>query len=101
MAEDLDDHRRIFDACPERVEGAAMIFKAPPQLGSVRCRYRRPVLAAWPRSHQIVVGGEAGFEVGLGCHRGLLIDVSVHVAGIEIPRVRDTNENIEPRSMYL
>ena len=26
MAEDLDDHRRIFDACPERVEGAAMIF---------------------------------------------------------------------------
>jgi len=33
VAEDLDDHRRIFDACPERVEGAAMIFKAPPQLG--------------------------------------------------------------------
>ena len=33
MAEDFDDHRRIFDACPERVEGAAMIFKAPPQLG--------------------------------------------------------------------
>jgi len=32
MAEDLDDHRRIFDACPERVEGAAMIFKAAPQL---------------------------------------------------------------------
>jgi hypothetical protein len=32
MAEDLDDYRRIFDACPERVEGAAMIFKAP-QLG--------------------------------------------------------------------
>jgi hypothetical protein len=31
MPEDLDDHRRIFDACPERVEGAAMIFKAPPQ----------------------------------------------------------------------
>jgi len=30
MPEDLDDHRRIFDACPERVEGAAMIFKAPP-----------------------------------------------------------------------
>jgi hypothetical protein len=33
VAEDLDDDRRIFDACPERVEGAAMIFKAPPQLG--------------------------------------------------------------------
>jgi hypothetical protein len=32
MPEDLDDHRRIFDACPERVEGAAMIFKLP-QLG--------------------------------------------------------------------
>jgi len=31
MAEDLDDHRRIFDACPER--GAAMIFKALRQLG--------------------------------------------------------------------
>ena len=30
MAEDLDDHRRIFDACPERAEGAAMIFKALP-----------------------------------------------------------------------
>jgi hypothetical protein len=33
MAEDFDNHRRVFDACPERVEGAAMIFKAPPQLG--------------------------------------------------------------------
>jgi hypothetical protein len=33
MPEDLDDHRQIFDACPERVEGAAMIFKAPPQFG--------------------------------------------------------------------
>jgi len=47
------------------------------------------------------MGGEEGFEVGLGCHRGLLIDVSVHVARVEIPRVRDTNENTEPRSMYL
>jgi hypothetical protein len=28
LAEDLDDHRRIFDACPEGIEGAAMIFKA-------------------------------------------------------------------------
>ena len=33
MGEDFDDHRRIFDACPERVEGAAMIFKALPQFG--------------------------------------------------------------------
>jgi len=33
MAEDFDNHRWIFDACPERVEGAAMIFKAPPQFG--------------------------------------------------------------------
>src|SRR5215470_13792804 len=33
VAEDLVDHRRIFDACPERVEGAAIIFKAPPKLG--------------------------------------------------------------------
>ena len=33
MAEDFDNHRRIFDACPEPVEGAAMIFKAPPQFG--------------------------------------------------------------------
>jgi hypothetical protein len=32
MGEDSDNHRRIFDACPEQpVEGAAMIFKAPPQ----------------------------------------------------------------------
>src|SRR5215472_14851367 len=43
MAEDLVDHRRIFDACPERVEGAAIIFKAPPQLGQCSispCRHR-------------------------------------------------------------
>jgi len=33
MAEDFDDHRRIFDACPEPAEGAAMIFKALPQFG--------------------------------------------------------------------
>src|SRR5262249_57753335 len=31
MSENLDDHRRIFDACAEqRIEGAAMVFKAPP-----------------------------------------------------------------------
>jgi hypothetical protein len=30
MAEDFDNHRRILDACPARVEGAA-IFKLPPQ----------------------------------------------------------------------
>src|SRR5918996_2568851 len=33
MGEDFDNHRRIFDACPERVEGAVMTFKAPPQFG--------------------------------------------------------------------
>ena len=33
MTEDFDNHRRIIDACPELVEGAAIIFKAPPQLG--------------------------------------------------------------------
>ena len=33
MGEDFDNHRRIFNACPERIEGAAMIFKAPPQFG--------------------------------------------------------------------
>jgi spermidine synthase len=33
MSEDSDDHRRILDACPEPVEGAAMIFNAPPQFG--------------------------------------------------------------------
>jgi len=27
MVEDFDNHRRIFDVCPEHVEGAAMIFK--------------------------------------------------------------------------
>jgi hypothetical protein len=29
MTVDFDNHRRIIDACPERVEGAAIIFKAP------------------------------------------------------------------------
>jgi len=43
MAEDFDDHRRIFDACPERVEGAAMIFKAPPQLGQSELCMERPL----------------------------------------------------------
>jgi hypothetical protein len=33
MAEDVDNHRRIFDACPEAAEEAAMIFKLPPQFG--------------------------------------------------------------------
>ena len=33
MGEDSDNHWRIFDACPEPVEGAAMIFKLPPQFG--------------------------------------------------------------------
>jgi len=33
MVEDSDNHRQIFDVCPEPVEGAAMIFKLPPQFG--------------------------------------------------------------------
>jgi hypothetical protein len=33
MAEDFDNHRRTFDACPEPAEGAAMIFEALPQFG--------------------------------------------------------------------
>ena len=32
MAEDFDNHRRIFDGL-SLVEGAAMIFKLPPQFG--------------------------------------------------------------------
>jgi hypothetical protein len=32
MPENLD-HRRIFDACSDRVEGTAMIFKAPLRFG--------------------------------------------------------------------
>ena len=43
MAEDFDNHRRIFNACPERVEGAAMIFKAPPQLGQSELCMERPL----------------------------------------------------------
>ena len=30
---DLGDHGRMLDACPEPVEGAAMIFKVPPHWG--------------------------------------------------------------------
>ena len=33
MAEVSNDHRAIFDARPEHIEGAAMIFKLPPQFG--------------------------------------------------------------------
>jgi hypothetical protein len=35
MAEDFDDHRRIFDGGPstKAQDRQAMIFKAPPQLG--------------------------------------------------------------------
>jgi hypothetical protein len=29
MAEDLVDHRRIFNPCPEPDEGEALVFKAP------------------------------------------------------------------------
>ena len=44
MAEDFDDHRRVFNSCPKRVEGAAMIFKAPPQrLGTIVAKLLRIV----------------------------------------------------------
>jgi hypothetical protein len=33
MSKYPDNHRRILDACPEPAEGAAMIFKLPPQFG--------------------------------------------------------------------
>jgi hypothetical protein len=33
MNEDLGDFRGLFIACRELVEGAAMIFHAPPQCG--------------------------------------------------------------------
>ena len=48
MAEDLDDYRLIFDACPERVEGAAMIFKAPPQVGQCSMSMSKTRLRAGP-----------------------------------------------------
>ena len=33
MREYPDNHGGLFDACPEPVEGAAMIFRSPPQYG--------------------------------------------------------------------
>src|SRR5262245_32331318 len=51
MAEDLDDHRRIFDPCPEQcVEGAAMIFKAPPQFGQCSTSISKTRLSSGPSS---------------------------------------------------
>jgi hypothetical protein len=47
MPEDLDDHRRVFDVCPERVEGAAMIFKAPPQFGQCSMSMSKTRLSSW------------------------------------------------------
>ena len=43
MTEDFDNHRRIIDACPESDEGAATIFKAPPQLGQSELCVERPL----------------------------------------------------------
>jgi len=51
MPEDLDDHRRIFDACPERVEGAAVIFKAPPQLGQCSMSMSKTRLSSRAPAH--------------------------------------------------
>jgi hypothetical protein len=46
MSKDSDNHRRMFNSCPECVEEAAMIFKAPPQFGQCsmsisKTRWRR------------------------------------------------------------
>ncbi|MGH8654777.1 MAG: hypothetical protein ACREYE_22590 [Gammaproteobacteria bacterium] len=43
MSEDLGNHGGIFDACPEPVEGAAMIFKGPPQWGHCSISVANPV----------------------------------------------------------
>jgi hypothetical protein len=47
MVEDFDDHRRVFDACPERVEGAAMVFKAVRSSGSRKSCIERPLEIAF------------------------------------------------------
>jgi hypothetical protein len=36
VGEDLRNDGGMFDACPEPIEGAAMIFKGPPQRGQCR-----------------------------------------------------------------
>jgi len=58
VAEDLVDHRRIFDACPERVEGAAMIFKAPPQFGQCSTSMSKTCLSS--RAQLIGAGALCG-----------------------------------------
>src|SRR5215813_10308467 len=49
MTEDFDNHRRIIDACRERVEGAAIIFKAPPQLGQCSTSMSKTRLSSRPQ----------------------------------------------------
>jgi len=71
MAEDLGDHRRIFDACPERVEGAAMIFKAPPQFAQRSMSISKTRLS----SRAQVMRGDAL------CARGSSLEVSAARSG--------------------
>jgi hypothetical protein len=66
MTEDLDNHRRIIDACPERVEGAVMIFKAPPQfaqcstsISKTRLSSRRPAARAGPARNIVADQGRS------------------------------------------
>ena len=54
MAEDLDDHRRIFDAAR-----AAMIFKLPPQFG--QCSM------SMSKEHLSYCTSCSGFVLGAGC----------------------------------
>jgi hypothetical protein len=60
MAEDLDDHRRIFDVYPERVEGQAMLFKLPPQFE--QCSM------SMSKEHLSYCTSCSGFVLGAGCH---------------------------------
>ena len=69
MAADFDDHRRIFDACPERVEGAAMIFKAPPQLGQCSISMSKTRLSS---RAQLITVIDLTHQVGRKRHTHLL-----------------------------
>jgi hypothetical protein len=55
MTEDFDNHRRIIDACPELVEGAAIIFKAPQQFGQCSTSTSKTRRAAGPQLMRLSV----------------------------------------------
>ena len=104
MAEDLDDHRRIFNACPERVEGAEMIFKAP---DTQRLRERFVSRSSSSSSsHRLALSRDRGGQAHRHLiKRGLAIDVALDVllhrrakprpraieqtGGVEVRLVRD------------